>query len=113
MALTAIKDEVEAAGGVKSFGMWRIRDEYGAGRLGVHVRSNISKALSGLGLGHHPNALPDSQDEMIRVYKLGSPTADLIAAVLAPGEKGDERILAASSGEAEEILAQVRELVCA
>ena len=35
--------------------MERIRNDYGAGRLGVHVRDGISKALHGAGLGHYPD----------------------------------------------------------
>src|SRR5437763_2876821 len=104
---------VEESGGVKTFSMWKVRDAYGAGRLGIHVRTNISKALLGMGLGHFPNALPDSQDALIRLYKLGSPVADLVEAVLHPGPEADERLRDAVAGNAEGVLAQVRELVCA
>ena len=112
MSLQAIKDGVDEAGGVKSFPMWQVRDAYGAGRLGIHVRAGISKALHGLGLGHYPGDLPDSQTQFVRLHRLGTPTADLIEAVLHPGPEGDQRLLAASSGEAEAVLVKVRELVC-
>ena len=108
-----LKTEVEANDGVKSFAMWRVRDAYGAGRLGIHVRTNISKSLQGMGLGHYPNDLPDSQDAIVRIYKLGSPVADLIDAVLRPGEESDDRLREVAGGNAEEILRQLRELVCA
>src|SRR5262245_28479743 len=113
MAMDDLKAEVEENGGVKSFAMWKVRDAYGAGRLGVHVRTNISKQLQGMGLGHFPENLPDSQDATVRVFKLGSPVADVIDAVLRPGTAGDEKLKDAAGGNAEDVLAQVRELVCA
>jgi len=112
MNMSDIKATVEAEGGVASFPMAEVRDAYGAGRLGVHVRSGISKALSGMGLGHYPNDLPDSQTAKVRIYKLGSPIADLVDAVLTPGREGDERLRETASGDAEKVLSEVRELVC-
>lgn len=113
MSMTDIKIKVEAEGGVASFQMGEVRDAHGAGRLGVHVRTNISKSLSGMGLGHYPSDLPDSQYAPVRIYKLGSSIADLIDAVLTPGKEGDERLRETASGEAERLLADIRELVCA
>lgn len=52
--------------------MFALREAYGAGRLGVHVRRNISDELSGLGLGHFPAELPDDQEKLVRLFKLGS-----------------------------------------
>ena len=112
MALEDLKVQVEANGGVQSFPMSVVRDEYGAGRLGIHVRSGISKELDGLGLGHYPHVLPDSQYEIVRLYKRGSRVADIINAVLRPGDEGDQEIREVSSGEATEVLARVREMVC-
>jgi len=113
MTMADIKTKVEAEGGVASFEMYEVRDAHGAGRLGVHVRSNISKSLSGMGLGHFPKELPDSQTAIVRIYKLGGPVADLIDAVLTPGRNGDERLRETASGDSEKILADIRELVCA
>jgi hypothetical protein len=110
--LEELKDLVESSGGVLTVDMEDVRDAYGAGRLGVHVRLNISKALNGLGLGHYPPALPDRQWQPIRVYKLGSPAADFIGAVLDPSEDNDEVIREAAGGEAAQTLEQIRELVC-
>jgi hypothetical protein len=112
MALETIKDKVEAEGGVASLLMGDVRDAYGAGRLGVHVRSGISKALLGMGLGHFPTDLPDSQYARVRIYKLGSSVADVIEAVLNPGEAGDARLRETAGGNAEGLLAEIRELVC-
>jgi hypothetical protein len=93
--------------------MYSLREAYGAGRLGVHVRRNISDELSGHGLGHFPRELPDDQEKLVRLYKLGSPAAHLIAAVLSPSEEGDEAIREAVAGNAASLLEEVRELVCA
>lgn len=113
-SLEDLREIVESQGGIQSFSMDVVRDAYGAGRLGIHVRTNISKALQGIGLGHYPTNLPDSQHQLIRIYKLGSPVADLIDAVLRPGGAFDARIreLVSGNADADAVLAQVRELVC-
>ena len=112
MTMEEIRDKVLAEGDVRSFRMDTVRDAYGAGRLGIHVRAGISKALQGLGLGHYPRELPDSQDAQIRLYRLGSNAADLIEAVLNPSASTDEKVRSATSGDADKILKSVRELVC-
>jgi hypothetical protein len=53
-----IKAEVEQNGNVLTITMGRSWDAHGAGRLGEHVRVDISKALAGIGLGHVPVNLP-------------------------------------------------------
>lgn len=117
-SLEDVRAVVDEADGVLTMAMWELRDAYGKHRLGVHVRANISRALKGMGLGHYPERgsdgelLPYSQYDSIRIYKLGSPVADLIDAVLEPSEDHDEELRQASSGGATEILDQVRELVC-
>src|SRR2546423_1034557 len=83
---------IDANGGVVSLPMVYLRDAYGAGRLGVHVRSNISQALRGLGLAHMPPELPDSQWQEVRIYRAGSSAGRLIEAVASVGEKGDAAI---------------------
>jgi hypothetical protein len=110
--LEELKELVESLGGLLTVDMEDVRDAYGAGRLGVHVRQNISKALNGLGLGHYPAELPDRQWELIRVYKFGTPAADLIGAVRDPSVENDELIREAVGGNAAETLEQIRELVC-
>jgi len=111
-SLEELREQVEASGNVLTVPMLDVRDAYGAGRLGIHVRNNISKALQGLGLGHYPEVLPDSQVAQIRVYKLGSPAADFIDAVLNPSTDHDEAIREATGGETATVLEQIRELVC-
>jgi hypothetical protein len=111
-SLEDIKQEVENNGNVLTLPVAEVRDAYGAQRLGVHVRANISKAMRGLGLGHYPQDLPDRRREPVRIYKLGTPAADLIEAVLSPSEESDEAIRERSSGEATKVLGDIRELVC-
>ena len=94
-----IKKQVEEAGGVLTLTMAALRDAAGAGKLGVHVRSNISRRLAAMGLGHVPTELPANQHERVRVYKRGTPVGDLIEAALNPGERNDESLLR-TSGQA-------------
>jgi|SRR5579875_1601171 len=103
---------IDANGGVLSIPMARLRDAYGAGRLGKHVRSNISNQLRSLGLAHMPAELPDSQLEQVRLYRAGSPAGRLIEAVTNLGAKGDAVIREAASAQSTQILEKIRELVC-
>lgn len=111
-SLDELRGAVEGADDVLTVPMVVLRDAHGAGRLGIHVRANISKALRSLGLGHYPDPLPDSQWEQVRVYRLGTPTADLVDAVLNPSDEHDEFIREAIGGEAADTLDRVRELIC-
>jgi hypothetical protein len=112
-SLEDLEKVVVENGNVASVMMWEVRDAYDAERLGVHVRAGIEKALAKLGLGHYPKEIPDRQDQVLRVFKLGTPVADLIGAVLTPGEDEDERIREAVGGDEAQLLEKVRELVCA
>jgi hypothetical protein len=103
---------VRSNGDVLTVSMDNVRDAYGAGRLGVHVRDGISKRLHGLGLGHYPPAIPESQFALVRVYRLGSSVADLIDAVLNPGVNHDDELRQTVAGESADLLRQLRELVC-
>lgn len=110
--MNEVKAGVENNGGVLTIKMGELRVAYGSGRLGVHVRSRIGKSLNGMGLGYYPDPLSDSQFDLVRLYKLGGPVADLVGAVLHPSPGGDQVLREATGGEATTILAQVRELVC-
>lgn len=111
-SLDQLKAAVLDAGGVLTTRMEYVRDAYGKGRLGVHVRDNIGKALLGLGLGHFPRPLPDRQWALVRIYQLGTPIADLIDAALDPTAAHDDELRRATGGGAAELLAQIKELVC-
>lgn len=107
-----LRDAVNDAGGVLTVRVEQVRDAFGYGRLGVHVRSEISRKLAGFGIAHYPVSVPDYQDRPLRLYRMGTPMAELIDAVLNPNPTHDEEIKQAVSGTANEVLAQVRDLVC-
>jgi hypothetical protein len=100
-------------GGVLTVEMKILRDIHGAGKLGVNVRANITKELKGRGLGHYPTDLPQYYWDPARLYLMGSPAGDLIEAVLMPSPDRDDLIRDTVNSDANEVLAKVRELVCA
>ncbi|MHB1787813.1 MAG: hypothetical protein ACYCS7_17100 [Acidimicrobiales bacterium] len=89
-------DYVVCAGMVLSVEMRVVRDASGNERLGRLVRERVAGELRRLGLGHFPRVLPDRQDDLIRLYVLGSPVGNLIEAVLAVGTEGDYLLRCAS-----------------
>lgn len=109
-----IKAKVEGAGGVLTTTMDVLRDAEGAGKLGVHVRTNISKKLAGIGLGHVPTELPGNQHERVRLYKKGTLVGDLIDTVLNPGDQNDRRLveqLGQDGPDYRAVVQRIRELV--
>ena len=103
--------EVQTKGGVVTLSAEELRDRYGAERLGINVRTAISNELAGRGLAHYPRNLPDRHYELVRVYRLGSPIADLIEAVLTVDPKADAKLRKAVKGDCEKILSKIRELL--
>ena len=89
-----------------------LRNAHGAERNGRHVREAIQKELASRGIGSLPEDLPVYQHEAVRLYRLGSPTAAVISAVLHPSEAGDATLRQTTGSDAIDILNQVRELVC-
>jgi hypothetical protein len=110
--LEDLRAVVDSHDGVLTTTMEVLREAYGSGRLGIHVRDGIRKALAGLGLGHFPRDLPEYQWKPVRVYRLGSPVGDLIEAVLELDVGRDEQLRRAAGGSEAQILQQIRELVC-
>lgn len=108
----ALRKQVEADGGLYTTTMEELREIHGAGRLGKHVRDAISSSLSSNGMGHFPEELPSYQGEPVRVYRLGSTIADTVAAVLNPTEQGDLILRQTGGSPGQDILRQIRELVC-
>lgn len=87
-----IKKKVEANDNILTITMIELRDAAGKDKLGVHVRSEISKTLACMGLGHVPKELPPNQHELARLYKRGTPVGELIEMVLSPGEQNDSKL---------------------
>lgn len=106
-----IRKAVEASGDTLTVPMEVVRDAFGFDRLGVNVRASISDKLSGLGLGHYPVELPDRQWVHVRLFKLGSPIADLIDAVLNPSDEHDEELRKAVSGGDSETIKRIKALL--
>ncbi|MBB5939268.1 hypothetical protein [Streptomyces zagrosensis] len=75
-----LRHVVTANGGVSRVVMWLLRDLEEKGRLGVHVRSAISRRLDSLGLAHLPVDLPSDQYDIITVYRRGTASATVIDA---------------------------------
>ena len=107
-----IRGQVEASEGVLTVSMRNLRDAYGAGKLGVHVRAGIRKSLIGQGLAHYPPELPEQQYDLVRIYLQGAPIEDRINAVLEVSPETDEQLRRWTTGDAEKTLAKIRELAC-
>lgn len=110
----AIKSDVEENGNVFTTTMETLRDANGAGKLGIHIRAEISSALAGMGLGHVPRELPTYQHEQVRLYKRGTQVGELIETVLNPGQQNDEALAGRFSDETHDyaaIVQMIRELV--
>jgi hypothetical protein len=113
MTVEELKQRVEDSQNVLSVRMEVLRDMVEARRLGVHVCDEISRTLNRHGLGHFPDELkPDGWAEA-RVYRLGTPIAELISATSNPGEKGDAVLRDLAEGSATETVEKIRALVCA
>lgn len=112
--LNDIKDQVERNNNLLTVTMEQLREAHGAGRLGVHVRDEISQILAGMGLGHVPQELPNYQHELVRLYKRGTPVGQIIEVVLMPGEQHDRVLIERFSTQGPDyaaIIEKIRELV--
>jgi len=110
----SIKTAVESNGNIHTVTMETLRNAHGAAKLGVHVRTEITSHLAGMGIGHVPKTLPTYQHEPVRLYKRGTAVGDLIETVLAPGEQNDKKLveqLGESDVKYAEIIEQIRDLV--
>jgi len=114
MEYTEIKENLESNGNILTVTMLELRDASKNGKLGVHVRDEISKTLAGMGLGHVPTELPLYQHEPVRLYKRGTAIGEVIELVLAPGESNDKKLKDQFSDESvsyADIIEKIRELV--
>jgi hypothetical protein len=104
---------VEENGGVATVEMGQLRDAYGSGRLGIHVRQGIADELAKVGLGYGPPGdLPDNQWKLVRLYRKGSPVGKLIEAAHDCSSDSDRVLREAAGGNAAQTLKEIRELVC-
>lgn len=105
-----LHERVVARGGIMTTDMRDLRDRIQAGKLGRYVIENIADELKSRGLAS--STLTNEQTDRVRVYKQGSLVAGLIDAALNVGEAHDERLRQLSENRADEILKQIRGLVC-
>ena len=94
--------------------MGELRDLHGAGKLGQHVASAISKKLAQMGVGHVPSSLPIAQNDQIRLFLHGTPVGTIISTVMTPGEANDAKLLSYAEEDGTgyaDIIDQIRDLV--
>jgi hypothetical protein len=103
---------IDDAGGIFLTDMEALRDAHGVGKLGVHIRAGIKSQLESRGIGTLPDELPNYQHEEVRLYRLGSPIANVISAVVFPSEAGDATLRQTAGSNAQDLLRRVREIVC-
>jgi hypothetical protein len=109
--LADLRRGLESAGNVLTVEMREVRDAFGKKRLGSNVVAEIEDSLRTLGIGHFPKSLPDSQTDLVRLYLTGTPTADIITAVLTPGRQGDDLIRRAADARNARLITQIRDLI--
>ncbi|MGY4712982.1 hypothetical protein ACXDF8_26120 [Mycolicibacterium sp. CBM1] len=107
-----LRDKVANTPGPYLTTMEELKQAHGAAKLGVNIRAAITDRLKGYGLGHLPAELPQYQWEQVRLYRLGTPLEKVIKAVIEPSDLGDEVLLQVVATDAQEVLAQIRQLVC-
>ncbi|HEY1572364.1 MAG TPA: hypothetical protein VGG05_13550 [Pseudonocardiaceae bacterium] len=109
-----LRDEIEAAGGIKTFEMARLRDVAGWAKLGVNVVVDIANHLRDNDMDTLPQKkqLPLSQWEEVRVYSTRSRVGKVIGAVLKPSSQGDRLLAEIGNEDAGDVLEKVRRLVC-
>lgn len=108
----ALRSKVSDTPGLYLTTMEELKKAHGAGKLGVNIRAAIADRLKGYGLGHLPTDLPQYQWDEVRLYQLGTPLEKVIKAVTEPSELGDQVLMQVVDTDAQQVLAQIRELVC-
>lgn len=111
MTYVELKQRIEANGNVLTIRMEELRGIEGVGRLGPHVCTRIEEKLKSEGIGYYPSLKPDGWQE-VRLFRLGTPMADVIHAAITPGDTADNRLREMTSDETASIISQIRVLVC-
>ena len=119
MSMKALGEWVDEQGGVGAVTLGELRDAVEAEKLGKLVMNRITQELASHGLGYFPRELLDAnttprQHQQVRLYRKGSnAAARAIEAVLHPSDVGDSFLSELGTDNAQDVLARVRELVCA
>lgn len=107
-----LRDIVNNNGDLITVPLMQLRDVLNVSKLGVHVRNDIKKGLDSCGLKVFPPELPNNQHDLVRVYRAGSPIADLIDAVLNPTPEHDTELKNTVRSEDRDIINQIKRIVC-
>jgi hypothetical protein len=108
----SIESALKEMDNVMTLKMGQLRDAHGVRKLGVNVLNTISQELANRGVGHYPEELPSYQNDLIRLYKLGTPVAELVKTLTSLDDKdSDDRLRQFAATDAESILKKVRDLV--
>jgi hypothetical protein len=92
--------------------MKELRDGFSYQRLGPNVTSRISSELSGVGLSHAPEALPEDQHSQVLIYRRGKSVEKIVHAVLNPTENGAKTLRDLTETDANDVLERIKALVC-
>lgn len=105
-----LANKVVSSGNVLTTDMRDLRDRVGAGKLGKYVVDEISDELKKRGLGH--SILTLDQWSPVRVWKQGTRVGKFIEAASTPGHTEDEMLRELADSQADDLLKQIRSLVC-
>lgn len=101
---------VDENDGVYTVSEWRLREMYGAERLGSQVRAGIKDKIDSLGLRLQTD-LVGHQHALVRVYRRGSPVAEVIEAAGGAGKEEDAVLRRVASAKGAELVKKLRELL--
>jgi len=107
-----LREAIELSSDILACTMEDLRVLQKAGRLGTHVVKGIHDKLRQHGIGHVPLDLPTYQHKRVLLFKLGTPTAEVIEATHNPSEASADRIREAISSDHAETIQRIKELVC-
>lgn len=113
-----IKRYVDQRGGMAVVQMRPIKLAHKVGRLAPGPRTEISRSLGRMGIGHLPVEIPDDQWKYVRLYSLDKTLGRVIDKLVNP-EPGDEDDLIAQLSGSDERLVEyidkverIRAIVC-
>ncbi len=105
--------EIDADGGITTMPMRRLRDAHLDGKLGnrsvIQIANHLSKA--GIGVLTRGRDLPLYQDELVQVYSEKSTVGEIVDAVLAPSDRGEQLLRKVADNDATEVVQQIKALV--
>ncbi len=114
-SFSELRDHVERRGGIHSTTMGKLRDLQKAGKLGIHVVSQIERRLGSVGLSvllpTGETALSRDQNETVVVYLGGSKAGELISAVHRADAAAVKAIRDLASDNSSEKLEAIRQIL--